>query len=1125
MTRLRQWLDDLGLGQYAELFEEKHIDQETLPKIADRDLEDLGIPLEHRKRLIDAIAGRGERQPQNSQHGPEVPSLAGAVSGRRERRHLTVLFCDIVGSTALSTRVDPEDLQTVLYQFETCCNDAIRHYSGHIFRLIGDGVLAYFGFPTAHEDDAERAVNAALKIQQSIGLVATDQIPKIEVRIGLATGLVLVGDLSGEQRDLGLVGEAPNLASRLQQLAGPNQILLAASTRRLLGRLFDFEDFGEHRVKGIDAPVGVWRVLGKRSFASRFEARRTSQLTPLVGRKSELDKLHAAYEEAKRGAGRVVLISGEPGVGKSRLMMALSHHLVWEGCLSIFIQCSAYHASSALYPIIRYLENAAGIARDNSSTVKFDKLEAFVGRYAKNRVQSIAPLLAALVGIPFNGRHPPLELAPQQQKNRTFAALLDLFDAQTKVQPVLFVVEDVHWIDPTTLELLEQIRDRVHGWPSLVIILFRPEFSLDWADQPYVSSMKINRLDSAQVAAMIELVAGEYVLSPKVRAEIAAKTDGVPLFVEEITKAVVASGKQSETRAEWETTLNVPDTLHESLMARLDKVASMKRVAQAAAVIGREFSLQLLETIVPFSKDQVRAAIDRLLEVGVVFHRDDADNDVYVFNHVLVQDEAYASLLREERRTLHLKIAEVLCSKFAGTAESEPEIVARHYTKASKREAAIDYWLKAGHRASERSAFAEAITHVETALKLLGDLPATTERNKLELPLQQLLASALIATRGFGSDEVGKAFRRALELCDTFDESPQTFAALTGIVGVNLQRANFGQAGKLAQDLLNRADRQDDSTARMMGHHALGMCLMFTGEFTRARNHLRETLELYDLKRHGPLAVVFARDFKATAQAHLALVSVILGDLHEGVAIGQAAVEHAERLRHPHSLGYVMPFLSGAYLMCGDPKAAHPIAERTMALASEHGFPLWLAGGRLMRGWAQLDLGDATQGLLDIRQSVDELTAIGTLLWVQFGRYLLAQAMAKTHDGQGALALIDIALAEIGASGGCWYAADLHRLKGDVLLEFGKTSESEACFKAAIAVAERQQARLWQLQAINHLTSSCRDRGKIAEFRARLEPLYATFAKEPRYPVLRQAETLLAQTVSALALSGSTRMV
>jgi predicted ATPase len=653
----------------------------------------------------------------------------------------------------------------------------------------------------------------------------------------------------------------------------------------------------------------------------------------------------------------------------------------------------------------------------------------------------------------------------------------------------------------------------------LAILLFRPEFSLGWADQPHIKSMTIVRLNPAHVAAMVELVAGGQILSPKIRDEIVAKTDGVPLFIEEMTKAVIESGRSSETGVVTglDSTLTVPDTLHESLMARLDQAATMKRVAQAAAVIGREFSLDLLDAIAPLSEVDLRAAIERLLEAGLLFRSGHSVNDTYIFKHALVQDEAYASLLREERRELHVRIAEALCSKFIGTAEAAPEIVAHHYTRAGKREVAVEYWLKAGRRASERSAFIEAITHLEIALKLLGELPATPERDKIEVPVQQSLGSALIAAKGFGSVEASQAFQRALELCNMFEDTPQTFAVLTGVVGVHIQRADFERSCELAHDLLKRADRQDDATPRLMGHSALGMCLMLTGEFTAARDHLQRSLELYDPPRHAPLAFVFARDFKATAQAHLALATAALGDLDGGLAHARAAVEHAERLRHPHSLCYVLPFLAGAHVMCGDPKAAHPIAERTMVLAAEYGFPLWLAGGRLMRGWALLDLGDAKQGLSDIRQSVYELAVIGTAVWVQFGRYLLAQAMAKAGDGRDALGIIDEALSGIAGGSGRWYAADLHRLKGDVLLENGQPAEAEDCYEAAIAVAARQEARLWQLRATNSLASLWRAQGRMADVQARLGPLYASFGEAVASPYLRQARALLAQTEAALA--------
>ena len=539
MINLGRWLDDIGLGQYADLFANNHIDFDNLAKLNDGDFVKIGIPFEVRKKLIKAISNHGVTPPQSSQRNARAEPPTSAASGRAERRHLTILFCDVVGSTALSARLDPEDLQSILYQFQICCSDAIRRYDGHIFRLMGDGLLAYFGFPTAHEDDAERAVNAALEILQSIRAITVVGAQRIEVRIGIATGLVVVGDLIGEQRDLGLVGEAPNLASRLQQLAGPNQILVSPKTRRLLGRLFDFEDLGEHRIKGIDELVAISRVLGPSSFVSRFEARRSPHLTPLVGRKTEVNLLHEHYREAKRGNGRVVLISGEPGVGKSRLITTLSQQLESEECFPVYLQCSSYHTSSALYPIIRQLEDAAAITREASPTFKLNRLEAFVSRYAKKQAQSIVPLLAALLSIPTDGRFASLELTSQQQKNRTFAALLDLLEAQAKVQPLLFVVEDVHWIDPTSLELLERIRNRVQNWPVLAVLLFRPEFSLGWARQPHISSMAISRLDPADVVTMVELVAGEQVLSPKIRDEIAAKTDGVPLFIEEMTKALI----------------------------------------------------------------------------------------------------------------------------------------------------------------------------------------------------------------------------------------------------------------------------------------------------------------------------------------------------------------------------------------------------------------------------------------------------------------------------------------------------------------------------------------------------------------------------------------------------------
>ncbi len=1118
MTDLQQWLEKIGLVQYVDLFAKNDIDWETLPELSEQDLEKLGVSLGHRKKLIRAISEAFSTSLPATNPLDETQAPIGAVNDKAERRHLTVLLCDLVGSTALSARLDPEDLRGILREFQRCCGDAIRHYGGHIARFMGDGVLAYFGFPTAHEDDAERAVNAALEMVESVSALAITNEQNPEVRIGIASGLVVVGDLIGEgtAREFALVGDAPNLAARLQHLAEPNQILVAPRTRHLLGKLFEFADLGDHNIKGLDQPVHVWSIIAPGSLSSRFEARQSQDLTPLIGRQVELGLLQKHYGKAKRGKGQVILISGEPGIGKSRLIMALRNKLAGEMYGFLSFQCSSYHTSSALYPVIHHLERAAGMTRDTSPTARLEKLEALVSQQLED-ANSIIPVLAALLSISTKDRYAPLELTPQQLKNRTFSALLALLQASAERQPVILVFEDVHWADPTSLELLERIRDHVQNWRMLVILLHRPDLTLPWTEQPHVASLTINRLDRVQVSSMVESLTEGQVLPRTVIDQIVAKTDGVPLFVEEITKAVLESaiGRSNEEGAvsDTQSTLTVPDTLHDSLMARLDQLAPVKTVAQIAAVIGREFSFELLKAVAPLSERDVRAAIDRLLASGLVFRSGHFSDQSFAFKHALVQDEAYASLLRDQRRKLHGRIAECLCRDFIEIAEVAPEVVAQHFSQAGTLKPAIDFWLKAGRQASARSAFVEASTHLQMALKLLAELPANMERDNLELQLQQSLGSALAAGKGFGAAETIQAFKRALDLCNNFEECPQTFAVLNGIIGFHVVRGEFEQSRALAEDLLARARQQDDSTPRLMGHRALGMSLFLIGELAAARDQLWTALELYDATRHGPLALIFSVDFKATAQAYLALASVLLGDIDGGLAHGRDAVSHAEQLRHPHSICNALAFLAGSHVLCGDAEAAHPIAERTIALAREYGFPLWLAGGQMLRGWARVNLEDVEQGLAEIRQSVKALEATGALVWVQFARYLLAQTLAKAEQLPDATKLVDETLMRITGTSGRWYEAELHRLKGDLLLHRGESAAAaEACYERAIALATRQGARLWQLRATNALASLWGAQGRIPEVRASLAPLYASFDEEIMSADLRQAKALLANT-------------
>ena len=1107
MTDLQHWLEAIGLAQYADLFAKNDIDWEILPDLTERDLEKLGVSLGHRKKLVKAIQARyGSLQTTSpSDHPRSSPKVAQSA----ERRHLTVLFCDLVGSTSLSAQLDPEELRKILFNFQRCCGDAIRRYDGHIARLMGDGILAYFGFPSAHEDDAERAVKAALEIVESVPALVIPVAGKLEVRIGIASGLVVVGDLIGEgpSREFALVGDAPNLASRLQALAEPSQILVAPRTRLLLVGLFEFADLGDHNLKGFERPIRVWRVVAPGQLSSRFEARTSLYLTPLIGRQAEVRLLHKQYSKAKHGKGQIVLISGEPGIGKSRLILALRHRLAGERYGFLQFQCSSYHTSSALHPVIHYLEHAADIARDTSPAVRLNKLQDLVRRTIEP-TKSIVPALAALLSIPIADHHPQRELTPEQLKGQTFSALLTLLQASAEQQPMILVFEDVHWADPTSLELLERIRDNAKNWRMLIILLHRPDLTLPWAEQPHVTSLTVNRLDRRQVSSMVQSLTKGKELPRTVIDQILVKTDGVPLFVEEITKTVLESvgGESHEERSDTHSTLLVPDTLHDSLMARLDLLAPAKTVAQIAAVIGRDFSFELLKATAPFSESDVQAAIDRLLASGLVFRSGHPSDQSFSFKHALLRDEAYASILNDQRRKLHGRIGEILCKDFPQIAHTAPEIVAQHYAEAGRAKLATDYWIRAARQASARSAFVEASTHLQMALKRLPDLPSDMDRDSLELQLQQSLGNAFAASKGFAAAETVEAYNRALDLCSTAKSSDQRFAVLNGIVAFHVTRGDFEQSRTLAQELLTRAQQQDTPMPKLIGHRALGQALFLIGELASARDHLSKSLELYDATHHAPLTPI-------VSQTYLTLALTLLGDVDRGLAFGQDAVRLAEQVRHPHSLCNALAFLAGAHVLCGDSEAAYPVADRAVRLASEYAFPLWLAGGRMLRGWASCDRGNAEDGLPELRKSVKALEATGALIWVQFARYLLAQAFAKAEQLADAMKVVDQILLTVAGTSGRWYEAELHRLKGDLLVKGGASpAAAENCYERAIAVAARQGARLWQLRASNALAGLWCTQGKIPEVNALLAPLSLRFDGTIVVPDLRRTKVLLAES-------------
>src|SRR6266403_5119034 len=765
---IAEWLRGLGLEQYENAFRENAIDAEVLRDLTADDIKELGVtPIGHRRRLLTAIAALRGDTPQGV---GEAEPAAVAISGEAERRQLTVMFCDLVGSTALSTRHDPEDLRELIGDYYRAVADTVGRFDGFVAKYMGDGVLIYFGYPQAHEDDAERAVRAGRAVIEAVGQLPTRE--DLRVRLGIATGLAVVGDLIGEgaAQERGVVGETPNLAARLQALAMPNTLVIAEATRRQVGGLFDLADLGPQSLAGFAAPQPAWRVIGESGMLSRFEALRSGE-APLVGRDEELDLLLRRWEQAKTREGRVVLISGEPGIGKSRLTAALSEHIETEPHTRVRYFCSPHHQDSALYPFIAQLERAAGFTRDDAVEEKLGKLRALLAPGARDD-DDIA-LLSELLSLPSSAAD--LNLSPQRKREKLFEALLGQLEAEARHRPVLMVFEDAHWIDPTSRELLDLTVDRVRRLPVLVAITFRPEFQPPWGGRSQVTSLALNRLGERDGEALVQELAGNAALTADIVAEIVERTDWVPLFVEELTKAVLESTGLGDGVAAMLATASlaarsVPATLNASLIARLDRLGpAPKEIAQIGSVLGREFAYELIEPVAQRHERELQAALGRLSDAGLLFCRGTAPHASYLFKHALVQDAAYGTLLRARRREMHARVAGVLEQHFADLAERQPELLAHHLTAAGDTERAVDQWLKAGHYAAGRLAHLEAIAHFERGLGLLHSLPEGPVRNGREIELQLAMGLCLFTAKGAVAAKL--PYMRALDLAERGGES------------------------------------------------------------------------------------------------------------------------------------------------------------------------------------------------------------------------------------------------------------------------------------------------------------------------------------------------------------------
>jgi class 3 adenylate cyclase len=745
------WLRSLGLEQYEAVLRENEIDESVLPDLTEDHLRELGFPLGARLKILKAIGALHSNK--NSALPTDATTSAppsAAPEDRAERRQVTVMFADLVGSTALSARMDPEDLREVISAYQKCVAETVKRFGGFVAKYMGDGVLIYFGYPHAHEDDAERAVRAGLALVAAVSDLKTHA--ALQTRVGIATGLVVVGDLigSGASQEQAIVGDTPNLASRLQGVAEPNSVVIAESTRKLLGNLFELEDLGARDLKGIAGPVRAWAALRLSSAEGRFEALHASGLTELVGREEELALLLRRWSKAKTGEGQTVLLSGEAGIGKSRLTAALLERLAAEPHTRLRYFCSPQHTDSAFYPIIGQMERAARFTRDDTTQRRLDKLDAVLA-LASTPMQDAA-LFAEMLSLPNDRRYPMLELTPQQRRQKTLEALTAQIEALTRQNPVLMVFEDAHWIDPTSLEALGRAVDRIRALGVLLIVTYRPEFEPPWIGRPHVTALTINRLGDRQIAELIDGVTGNKALPASIRQDIIERTDGIPLFVEEMTKAVLEAGGQEAAEqavaAIPSPSVAVPASLHASLMARLDRLGSAKEIAQIGAAIGREFSHAVLAAVVRKPEAQLGSALDRLIEAGLLFKQGVPPEATYLFKHALVQDASYGTLLREPRRALHARIAETLESQFTEVAENQPELLARHCTEAGLIEKAALLWGKAGQRSLERSALVEAVAQLTRALDQIATLPATPALRREQIKLQVALITPLIHVKG-----------------------------------------------------------------------------------------------------------------------------------------------------------------------------------------------------------------------------------------------------------------------------------------------------------------------------------------------------------------------------------------
>jgi class 3 adenylate cyclase/predicted ATPase len=1061
--------------------------------------------------------GRQADRPADVTPRPVEPHVPDA-----ERRQLTVLFCDLVDSTVLASQLDPEEWREVVRAYQDACAKVIARFEGHIAQYLGDGLLVYFGYPQAHEDDAQRAVRAGLGIVEALAQLNARLVQgrgvQLAVRLGIHTGLVVVGEMGGGTRQEQLaLGETPNIAARLQGLAAPNTVVITGATFQLLGGFFACQSLGAPPLKGVAQPLEVYQVRYESTARTRLEAAGSTGLTPLVGREQEVGLLLERWAQVKDGLGQVVLLSGEAGIGKSRLVQVLTAHVATESQAWLTpCQCSPYHQNTALYPMIELLERVAlRFNREESPEQKYHKLEGFVVQYGLPLAETV-PLFAALLSLPLSADYAPLTASPERQKQQILHALLTILLHIAARQPVLFVLEDLHWVDPTTLEFLSLLVDQGPTARILALFTCRPDFNPPWMGRAHLTQVTLNRLPRRQAAELTGWVSHGKALPPEVVEQVVAKTDGVPLFVEELTKMVLESGLLQERDERYELTgslppLAIPTTLHDSLMARLDRLAAVKALVQLGATLGREFSYEVLHAVSPWDEETLHQGLHQLVAAEFLYQQGLPPQATYRFKHALIQDAAYQSLLRSTRQQYHQRIAQVLEARFPETAETQPEWLAHHYTQADLTEQAVHYWQRAGQHASDRSAYLEAISHVTTGIELLTTLPETPERTQHALTLYIALGAALQITKGHTAPEVERAYTQAYALCQQVGETPELVPVLLGLWRFYVARPQLHRARELGDTLLRLAQQAHDSALSVVAHYALGATCCYLGALPAARQHVEEGIARYTPDQRREPVFRMGLDPGVTCRTYAAVTLWLMGYPAHALTRLHEALTLAQELSHPYNLAWARCWAAMVYQCRRDVAAVHEHAEAAVALSTEQSFPLWAAWGISIRGWALATEGQGETGLALVRQGIAAYRATGAALTVPYFCTVLADVSAHlghTDDGLQALAEAHTLVEQHEER---YWEAEVARLHGVLLLRQTGTpqAEAEACFQQALAVARRQEAKALELRAAMSLSRLWQQQGKRAEAYELLAPVYGWFTEGFDTADLQEAKALL----------------